>query len=289
MAVNLGSSCDILDDPAALSRIARDYLRLAGVPEQPAPDARLRRGLRFFERILQFVESRRSNKSEAQFAAHAAAHFWVGRFHCELGEHVKGLDHLLVARSMTFRPIEVGLRLGNVYSQERSFRDAEVAFLASFLATRPKALAAHNGWHLADEAGTETEVELLLSWAMLYAEHNIRLKLAEHLCGRAEERLRTVQGARRRELRALHQECLGWIHFQTRDIEGSLEELKRAAHATGNARVYTRLAQVYQAQGGREALRNASDARERAKAASGMGNGRVQGVFDLFVTRTGTD
>ncbi len=282
-ALNLGSSCEILADPAALSRIARDYLRLAGVPEQPAPDARLRRGLKFFERILQFVESRKSNKSESQFATHAAAHFWVGRFHCELGDHEKGIDHLLIARSMTFRPIEIGLRLGNVYSSRRSYRHAEVAFLDSFLATRPKGLASRNGTPLADEVPSETEVELLLSWAMLYAERNIRLKLAEHLCSRADKGIRITRGTRRRELRALYHECLGWIRFQGRDIEGSLKELKAAAHATGSARVYTRLAQVYEAIGSREALRNAREAREQAKAAHNVVNARVQGVFDLWV------
>lgn len=282
-ALNLGSSCEILGDPAALSRIAHDYLRLSGVPEQPAPDARLRRGLKFFERILQFVESRKSNRSESQFATHAAAHFWVGRFHCELGDQEKGIDHLLIARSMTFRPIEIGLRLGNVYSRRRSYREARLAFVSSFLATRPRGLASRNGTPLRDEAPAEAEAELLLSWAMLYAERSIRLKQAEVLCRRAARRIRSLQGARRGELRALHQECLGWIRFQARDLEGSLKALKAAAHATGSPRVYTRLARVYEAQGSREALRHARAARERAKAADGLAGARAQGVFDLTV------
>ncbi|MEA2560555.1 MAG: hypothetical protein QOH06_2059 [Acidobacteriota bacterium] len=280
-ALNLGIEREILDDPRVLGRIAQDYLRLAGVPEQPAPKARLERGLRFFERILQFVESRKSHRSEAQFAAHAAAHFWVGRFYCELEKYEKGIDHLQVARSMMFRPIEIGLRLGNFYSWNRSYREAELAFGESLKAVKRR--VSGNGALLADETPEELEAELLLSGAMLLAERGVRLELAELLCNRAAERLRSLRGARRQELRTLYQECRGWVLFRSRDFESSLKVLKAAAHATGSARVYTRLAQVYEAIGSREALRHAREAREQAKAGRGVANARVQGVFDLWV------
>lgn len=284
-SLNLGIEREILDDPRVLGRVARDYLRLAGVPEQPAPKARLERGLRFFERILQFVESRKSHRSEAQFAAHAAAHFWVGRFYCELEKYEKGIDHLQVARSMTFRPIEIGLRLGNFYSWKRSYREAELAFSES-LKVAARNGASQNGSLLADEAPEDLEAELLLSQAMLLAERGVRLDLAENLCKQAEARISLLIQARGqelcRELSALYQECWGWVLFRRQNFDNSLEALKCAADAVETASVYTRLAQVYEAQGGRIALGKARDA--RAKAAHGNSlNGRAKGVFDLWV------
>ncbi|HWM93270.1 MAG TPA: DUF6064 family protein [Thermoanaerobaculia bacterium] len=291
-ALNLGPSCEILDDPRAMSRVARDYLRLAGLPEQPAPEPRLRRGLTFFKRILQLVESRKANRSEARFAAHAAAHFWVGRFHCELGENEQGIDHLQIARSMTFRQVEIGLRLGNVYFRQQHYDEAERAFQESLAATNPNTRAGRRGMLLADEGPTEPiEVEALLNWAMLCAERGVRLEQALSFCERAQSRLAAVVSERRRaELEVLLHECLGWIYFQCGRIEDSRSELEQAALASGARSIQARLAQVYEAAGQsglldkNEANRKARVARERARARPVISsNGQSRGIFDLWL------
>ncbi|HEX5719637.1 MAG TPA: DUF6064 family protein [Thermoanaerobaculia bacterium] len=304
-ALSLGPICEIQDDASTLERIALDYLVTAGLSSQPAPEPRIRRGLLFFERVLQLAESRRSTRSEAQYRAHAAAHFWVGRFYCELSERAKaksdepkkdelseqekGILHLLIARKMRFRPAEVSLRLGNVYSWKRDFDEAEAAF--------QKALPAAEG----NGHDPLLEVEARLSWAMLYAERGVSLDEALALCDKAEQGLPGVMpDHRHRELRALLRECRGWILFQNwilfqkGSLADGLRELEQAEVDSGAVSIQARLARLYDSAGvsgdldPERAKLKARDARERAKARSrNARNGYGRGVFDLWLSSQG--
>jgi tetratricopeptide (TPR) repeat protein len=286
-AMRLGPSFEVLTDLSALRRIARDYLLFSDPQDRPAPQARVRRGLRFFERALLILESRRPTRSPVQCAAHAAAHYWLGRFHCELNETDLGLDHLRVARSIGFYPIELGLQMGHVYSYKRDYEDAERAFSAALRATRRRT-PANGSLVLADNGPLEAlEVEALLSWAMLRAERAMRLQQASRLCERAGKRLGKIPGERRRLLRALYYECRGWILFQEDKIEESRKELERAARTGDSPSIQARLARVYETAGevglldSEDALRKAAQARGRFGGVNG--NGYRRGVFDLLL------
>ncbi|HVG08443.1 MAG TPA: DUF6064 family protein [Thermoanaerobaculia bacterium] len=288
-ALRLGPGWEVVTDLAALNRIARDYLLLLGPRDMPAPEARVRRGLRFFERILQIIESRRPSRTRVQCTAHAAAHFWLGRLHCELGQIDQGLDHLRIARSMSFRPVEVALQMGNLFSYKRDYEEADRAFFESFRAMRQIARENGNGNKLLADGGPvePLEVEALLSWAMLWVERGIRLKDATRLCKCAGARLPKVKGERRNALRALHSECLGWILFQEGKIDDARKELERAARLSSARSIQARLAKVYEAAGEsklldpKEAAKKVAEARGKA----GIANGNVhrKGVFDLWL------
>jgi tetratricopeptide (TPR) repeat protein len=289
-ALRLGSGSEILNDIEALGRTARDYLLFAGQPERRAPEVRVRRGKVFFARILQLVESRRSNRSQPRCLVHAAAHFWIGRFHCELGECDEGINHLRLAQSLAFRPIELGLRLGNAYSGMNDRDEARRAFVGSLLVARKGRIEEKKSTQLeptpfADQAPEEPEVEVLLSCAMLYAERGAPSGKVSRLCQRAQKRLSGIQGKRQRELRALYDECVGWTEFRNGQIEAGRRRMERAARVTGERRTYARLALIYEkagASGGlspEEAARKAKEARQRA-GQNGSFPGR--GVFDLL-------
>ena len=268
-ALRLGPGYEVVSDVGALDRIARDYLLLLGPREAPAPEPRVRRGLRFFERVLQIVQSRKPSRTRVQCTAHAAAHFWLGRFHGELGEAGLALDHLRIARSMKFRPAEVALHMGNLLASQKQYEEADRAFFESFLALRQSARESRHG------RSDPLEVEAFLSWAMLRAERGVRLKPALGLCERARKRLPLVDPERRRELRALHAECVGWLHFQNGNHEKAIKELERAARLSAASSIQERLAKVYEAQGQKEKAAG-------AKSKAGAGNGHRNGVFGLW-------
>lgn len=290
-ALRLGPGSEILNDVEALGRTARDYLLLAGQPERRAPEARVRRGRDFFARVLQLVESRKSTRSQPRCLVHAAAHFWIGRFHCELGECDEGIHHLRLAHSLAFRPIELGLRLGNAYSWVRDYDEARRVFVASLFAARKRRIDKKKTPQIeptpfADQAPEEAEVEVLLSCAMLYCERGVRPLQASRLCGSALKRLLSFKGRRQRELRALYEECAGWIDFRNGEIEAGRKRMERAARVTGERRTYTRLALIYEKAGAsgnlarEETARKAKEARQRA-GQNGCLPGR--GVFDLLL------
>ncbi|HEX4963933.1 MAG TPA: DUF6064 family protein [Thermoanaerobaculia bacterium] len=279
-ALHLRRGTDFLESADTIGRIAEEHLSCARI--EASRDGALQRGFEILQKILGLLESKLLDPGEPErrFDAHAAAHYWIGCFHLERGDWKSAAHCLKIACEMGFLPVDVRLRLGVACFGAGTFDDAEKAFWEA---------ARLQPTDSTESAPSEPFAEVLLSWAMMYAERDSRLSLAYGLARQAERRwILPAAAPRRRELSALHHECLGRIFFRRGLFTESIDELEQAVRLQGTARCHNLLAEVLRAAGNHGAIESSSAykraqlAAERAERIRRNGGGNLFGVWRLL-------
>lgn len=282
IALRLHNGTRFLENATTIGSIAEEYLSCSRI--DTPNDTVLRQGLSFLQHILRHIESKSLDREdpEQRFEAHAATHYWIGRFHIALGDWRAATCSLKIACGMGFTSLDGFLRLGVAHFGAGTYKDAEKAF-AEAVRLHLEASGAARAVLLSPP---EPFAELLLSWAMTCAEQGVRLRLACWLTRKVERHcVPAAGGVRRRELKALHHECLARIRFQQQRYKASIDELQKALSILETARAYTLLAEVYvtaAAQGNLEASSAQTQAKlARARAERIRRNG-AQGLFGVW-------
>jgi tetratricopeptide (TPR) repeat protein len=246
-ALDLGSVPEILGNPEALSSMAEEWFRrAAGAPAENARRAELEAAFHFFDHVRDLIESEPIRVEQP--AAHAALHFWLGRFRCELLDCVQGVGHLEIARAMGYRPIQTRLILGQTYAGSDTFAKAKQAFReAAYLAWK-RVWAAKRGRRGAPRTPlSDTHrpddllAEALLRLALLYVKSGICIRQAGKLAHTATTRP-GLFFPRRVELRALVHEVLGRVHLADGKADEALEELRQALALQPSAEAWSAVA-----------------------------------------------
>lgn len=290
IALRLRQSTDFLESAETIERIAEEYLKCSRV-EVPR-DGVLRRGLEFLQHVLGLLEGKflDPDDPERRFEAHAAAHYWIGRFHLEMEDWQSAVHGLRVAHSMGFQPVAVALRLGVACFGAGHFEEAGKVFRDAVRSVHAELKAASPATDLRDPIA-----ELLLSWAMVCAEMDSRLLLACRLVAEVQKRWLPPksEAGRRRELSALCYEGLCRIRLRQGRPGEAIAELERALRLQETSRGYALLAEALRAMGNdgtrgvSETRRRIQHATERAERLRQEGGGGAFGLWLLLEAQTG--
>jgi tetratricopeptide (TPR) repeat protein len=284
IALKLPRSADFLESADTIGRIAEESLSCSRI-ELPR-DGTLRRGMEFLQHVLGLLESKLLDPDdpERRFEAHAATHYWIGRFHLERGDWQSAIHSLRVAHSMGFLPIDVALRLGVACFGAGRIEEAGKVFRDAVRSVRAELKA---GTRKADSC--VPFADLLLSWAMVCAEMDSHLVLAGWLVAEVQKRwLALAEAERRRELSALCHEGLCRIRLREGRASEAIAELERALRVQETSRCYRLLAESLRATGsdgapgGSEVRRRIRRAMERAARLRHDGAGGAFGLWTLL-------
>lgn len=230
----------------------------------------------FFTRVLRLIESRafrRENATE-QTQSHAWAHYWLGRFYIEQGDHENGILHQKIGCVLGFRPLEARVNLAWAHLMAREYEDADQAFLdARDEAERQQRWEpASSG--IADEGdgGDRTLDDLLtdlyLGWGFLAIESSASLDSAQWRLLWAEHLVSPLLGpARKRALQAAIQEGLAWIALRQGHLAESLRAANESLRQMRRCGTYCCLARARLAQADEDPLKAAQEARISARRA----------------------
>ena len=243
----------------------------------------LREAARFFETALQEVESAPFDGDGPldQVEAHGWAHFWLGRFQCEIGRYAEAAVHLRTASALGFKPLESRVELAWAFSLARNVRQGSAAFRDAL----DEAHRQRNGGSrkVSDAPGEERkivqlELDAVVGWAFLCADWSPDQAL-EHVAT-ARRLLSSIPPRRQKELDAALSEVCGRSHLRQGHFVQGIRELEESIQKSPRSGAYcalgfARLEQARQAQAGgkpfRKALRSARDAYRRARESDGRG------------------
>jgi tetratricopeptide (TPR) repeat protein len=229
----------------------------------------LREAVAFFERALRLVESETGDDQRplAQMQRHAWAHYWLGRFHCELMEYEKGIAHERIGTLLGFKPLESRVNLAWAYFEAKAYDQAERAFRDAETEADKQRPAGHHA-EVADAPGEEEPIDELLidihlGRAFLYAERNVKLEAAEESARKAEGLISLLKDpSHQRQQHAAFHECLGRIHYRRGKLDASDKEARKAIESSARSGAYCCLLYTHLAKARKDPKHWAKVARE---------------------------
>jgi tetratricopeptide (TPR) repeat protein len=265
--------------PTTLQTIGRSFWdRLATVRGRKCRRRVLRQAAVFFSNALDQIESAPFDGKEPleQAQAHGWAHFWLGRFQCELGRYQEAGVHLRTASALGFQRAESLVEFAQACVLARDREQAEQAFDDA-----ESALAGSSGTNAPDsEEGGRSFDDLrhaiALGRSFLYCEWRPDRALA--LVTQAEALLKAAACREQTKLLSGLHEARGRAYLAKNDLEKAEAEFEQALQGSvaGGAACCLGLVKAEQAKSGdpgaltraREAFRIAreSDVRDRYRS-----------------------
>jgi tetratricopeptide (TPR) repeat protein len=263
--------------PTTLQTIGLSFWdRLTAVRDPRRRRRVLRQAADFFADALDQIESAPFDGRGPleQMRAHGWAHFWLGRFQCELGQYGVAIVHLRTAGALGFQHAESLVELGRACLLARDREQAEEAFKAA-----ERALIRPPGGNSPKPEGERSFEDLSLTVtlgrSLLYSDW--RPDRALEQAEKAESLLKTTTSSKSQELFADLYEARGRAYLAKNDLEKAAAELAKALQASvgGGAACYLGLINVEQAKAGDSAaLRRAREAFRLARESDFRGRYR---------------
>jgi len=232
--------------PETLKAIAANFRERADATSRRIARRKVfQEAVAFFERALRLVESETldDRRPVEQMERHAWAHYWLGRFHCELMDYEKGIAHERIGKALGFKPLESRVNLAWAFFEAKAYDQAEQAFdEAEKEADRQRpagsqALIAEAPGE--DKPIDELLIDLHLGRAFLYAERGVNLEIAEKSAKEADGRISSLTDrSNQRQQRAAFHECLGRIYYRLDKLDESAKEIRKAIESSARSGAY---------------------------------------------------
>ena len=248
---------DLDPGPETLKVIAASFKeRVAATSRRGERRKLLREAVAFFERALRLVESEKGDDQRpiAQMLRHAWAHYWLGRFHCELMEYEKGIAHERIAASLGFKPLESRVNLAWALFEAKAYDQAERAFEEALAEAHRQREQTGNHTQVAEAPGEERTIDellidLYLGWAFLCTERGGNPKMAEKFAWLANRLISRADLPNPREQHAAFHECLGRVYYRMGLLDDSAEQARKAIRTSARSGafcclLYTHLAKA---------------------------------------------
>ena len=259
---------DLDSGPDTLRTIGESYWGRAAILRGRGVRRKLlREAAGFFAKALENVDSAPLDERGPldQIEAHAWAHFWLGRFHGELGRFSSASAHLQTACTLGFKPLEARVELAWTCLLAHDRKHADQAFREAIEEAERRRVA---GPVVAAAPGEKRPVAELafegyLGWAFLCADWDPDRAMEN--AQRAEDRLASIGRANDPQLRAAVLEVRGRVALRRRKLREGLDLLEESVRMSPGSGAYCALGLANLARGqvtGKATLKALHRARE---------------------------